>query len=445
MNDVPIGVLLVTLVILIGLSGFFSGSETALMTLNRYRLRNLAKNGHTGAIKAAALLDKPDRLIGLILLGNNFVNILASALATIVAISIWGDKGIAVVTGLLTLVILVFAEVLPKTFATIKSENLAFLAAHIYTPLLKVTWPLVFLVNSLVSKMLSYLGIDTRKKLNADKLNSEELRTVVDEAGDMIPERHQRMLLNILDLEKVTVDEIMVPRNEIEGIDLDEPWPKIVDKLGKSGHSRMPVYREDIDKVEGFLYLRRMLKLLKGETLTQAYVESSVRDAYFVPEGTPVTLQLLNFQQQKKRIGLVVDEYGDIQGLITIEDILEEIVGEFTSDPSHQEKLSEIVLMQDGSYVVQGSISVRELNRELQWNLPTEGPKTLNGLVLEHLQNIPERGASFIVNGRPIEVTNVKGNVVQSARIDRHLKNYTPRENSDVELTEAKMRASLQS
>ncbi len=445
MNDVPIGILLVSLVILIGLSGFFSGSETALMTLNRYRLRNLAKNGHRGAMKAAALLEKPDRLIGLILLGNNFVNILASALATIVAINIWGDKGIAVVTGVLTLVILVFAEVLPKTLATLKSENLAFFAAHIYTPLMKVAWPVVFLINSLVSKMLSYMGVDTKKTNNSDKLNSEELRTVVDEAGDMIPARHQRMLLNILDLEKVTVDEIMVPRNEIGGIDLDDPWPKIVDKLSKSGHSRMPVYREDIDKVEGFLYLRRMLKLLKGEKLTQEYVESSVREAYFVPEGTPVTLQLLNFQQQKKRIGLVVDEYGDIQGLITIEDILEEIVGEFTSDPSQQDKLSEIMLMQDGSYVVQGSISVRELNRELVWNLPTEGPKTLNGLVLEHLQNIPERGASFIVNGRPIEVTKVHGNVVQSARIDRPLKNYTPRENSAVELTEAKMRASLQS
>ncbi len=415
------------------------------MTLNRYRLRNLAKNGHTGALKAAALLEKPDRLIGLILLGNNFVNILASALATIAAISIWGDKGIAVVTGLLTLVILVFAEVLPKTFATVRSEKLAFLAAHIYTPLLKITWPLVFLINSLVNRMLGSMGVDTNKNSDADKLNSEELRTVVDEAGDMIPARHQKMLLNILDLEKVTVDEIMVPRNEIEGIDLDEPWPKIVDKLARSGHSRMPVYREDIDKVEGFLYMRRMLKLLKGETITQAYLESSVRDAYFVPEGTPVTLQLLNFQQQKKRIGLVVDEYGDIQGLITIEDILEEIVGEFTSDPSHQEKLSEISLMQDGTYIVQGSVSVRELNRELQWNLPTEGPKTLNGLVLEHLQNIPERGASFIVNGHPIEVTKVKGNVVQSARIDRQFKNYTPRENSDVELTEAKMRASLQS
>ncbi len=445
MNDVPIGILLVSLVILIGLSGFFSGSETALMTLNRYRLRNLAKNGHRGAMKAAALLEKPERLIGLILLGNNFVNILASALATIVAINIWGDKGIAVVTGVLTLVILVFAEVLPKTLATIKSENLAFFAAHIYTPLLKVTWPLVFLINSLVSKMLGTMGIDTKKTNNSDKLNSEELRTVVDEAGDMIPERHQRMLLNILDLEKVTVDEIMVPRNEIEGIDLDDSWPKIVDKLARSGHSRLPVYREDIDKVEGFLYLRRMLKLLKGEKLTQEYVESSVREAYFVPEGTPVTLQLLNFQQQKKRIGLVVDEYGDIQGLITIEDILEEIVGEFTSDPSQQEKLSEIALMQDGSYVVQGSISVRELNRELLWNLPTEGPKTLNGLVLEHLQNIPERGATFIVNGRPIEITQVHGNVVQSARIDRPFKNYTPRDNSDVELTEAKMRASLQS
>ncbi len=415
------------------------------MTLNRYRLRNLAKNGHNGAMKAAALLDKPDRLIGLILLGNNFVNILASALATLLAISIWGDKGIAIVTGLLTIVILVFAEVLPKTLATLQSEKLAFIAAHIYTPLMRVAWPLVYLINLLVNRLLLQFGVDARQGGNGDKLNSEELRTVVDEAGDMIPERHQRMLLNILDLEKVTVDEIMVPRNEIEGIDLNQPWPEIVNKLGQSGHSRLPVFREDIDNVEGFIYLRRMLNVLKGQELTQAYVESNVREAYFIPEGTPVTLQLLNFQQQKKRIGLVVDEYGDIQGLITIEDILEEIVGEFTSDPSHQEKLREISLMQDGTYTVQGSISLRELNRELKWNLPTEGPKTLNGLVLEHLQNIPEKGASFIINGRPIEITQVRGNVVQLARIDAELPNYRASSSSGVELTEAKMRESLQS
>jgi len=415
------------------------------MTLNRYRLRNLAKNGHRGAMKAAALLARPERLIGLILLGNNFVNILASALATILAIKFWGDKGIAIVTGLLTLVILVFAEVMPKTLATLKSEKLAFLAAHIYTPLMRIAWPLVHLINMLVNQMLGKFGVDTRQNGDLDKLNSEELRTVVHEAGDMIPERHQRMLLNILDLEKVTVDEIMVPRNEIEGIDLNQPWPEVVKKLGQSGHSRMPVFREDIDNVEGFIYLRRMLNVLKGQKLTQAYVESSVREAYFIPEGTPVTLQLLNFQHEKKRIGLVVDEYGDIQGLITIEDILEEIVGEFTSDPSHQEKLSEIALMQDGTYTVQGSISLRELNRELSWNLPTEGPKTLNGLVLEHLQNIPENGATFIINGRPIEITKVQSNVVQMARIDTPLQDYRPRENSDVELTETKMRASIQS
>jgi len=445
LNDVHSGALLTALVFLIALSGFFSGSETALMTLNRYRLRNLAKNGHRGAMKAAALLARPERLIGLILLGNNFVNILASALATILAIKFWGDKGIAIVTGLLTLVILVFAEVMPKTLATLKSEKLAFLAAHIYTPLMRIAWPLVHLINMLVNQMLGKLGVDTRQNGDLDKLNSEELRTVVHEAGDMIPERHQRMLLNILDLEKVTVDEIMVPRNEIEGIDLNQPWPEVVKKLGQSGHSRMPVFREDIDNVEGFIYLRRMLNVLKGQKLTQAYVESSVREAYFIPEGTPVTLQLLNFQHEKKRIGLVVDEYGDIQGLITIEDILEEIVGEFTSDPSHQEKLSEIALMQDGTYTVQGSISLRELNRELSWNLPTEGPKTLNGLVLEHLQNIPENGATFIINGRPIEITKVQSNVVQMARIDTPLQDYRPRENSDVELTETKMRASIQS
>lgn len=393
-------------------------------------------------MKAAALLDKPDRLIGLILLGNNFVNILASAIATVLALQIWGDKGVAIATGILTLVILIFAEVLPKTFATLRPEKLGFFAAHIYTPLLSAVWPIVFVINTIVNRLLTVFGVSIDSGDN-DRLNSEELRTVVHQAGDMIPERHQRLLLNILDLEKASVDEIMVPRQEIAGIDLDDPWEETVEKLGKSAHSRLPVYREDLDKVEGFVYLRRMLNFLKGEELTRAYFENNIREAYFIPEGTPVTLQLLNFQQEQKRIGLVVDEYGDIQGLITIEDILEEIVGEFTNDPSHQDKFEEITIMQDGAYTVQGSISIRDLNRELNWNLPTEGPKTLNGLVLEHLQNIPESGACFIINGRPIEVTQVEGNVVQVARIDTAIENYAARDNSDVELTETKMRKAL--
>ena len=393
-------------------------------------------------MKAAALLDKPDRLIGLILLGNNFVNILASAIATVLALQTWGDKGVAIATGMLTLVILIFAEVLPKTFATLRPEKLGFFAAHIYTPLLSAVWPIVFVINTIVNRLLAVFGVSIDSGDN-DRLNSEELRTVVHQAGDMIPERHQRLLLNILDLEKASVDEIMVPRQEIAGIDLDDPWEVTVEKLGKSAHSRLPVYREDLDKVEGFVYLRRMLNFLKGEELTRAYFESNIREAYFIPEGTPVTLQLLNFQQEQKRIGLVVDEYGDIQGLITIEDILEEIVGEFTTDPSHQDKFEEISIMQDGAYTVQGSISIRDLNRELNWNLPTEGPKTLNGLVLEHLQNIPESGACFIINGRPIEVTQVEGNVVQVARIDTAIENYAARDNSDVELTETKMRKAL--
>ena len=445
MNDLPTGIILITLLVLIALSGFFSGSETALMTLNRYRLRNLAKSGHRGAIKAAALLDKPDRLIGLILLGNNFVNILASAIATVLAMQLWGDKGVAIVTGVLTIVILIFAEVLPKTFAALRPEKLGFFASHIYTPLLSATWPMVYVINSIVNRMLSAIGL-TKIDLNEnDRLNSDELRTVVNQAGDLIPERHQRLLLNILDLEKATVDEIMVPRHDIEGIDLNRPWTETVERLSKAGHSRLPVYREDLDNIEGFVYLRRMLNFLKGQELTQAYFESNIREAYFAPEGTPVTLQLLNFQQEKKRIALVVDEYGDIQGLVTIEDILEEIVGEFTSDPSHQDRFEEISIMQDGTYTVQGSTSLRDLNRELSWDLPTDGPKTLNGLVLEHLQNIPEAGACFIINGRPIEVTEVQGNVVQMARIEAPIENYEPDNHSDVELTETKMRAALHS
>jgi len=416
LNDIPLGALLGILLALIALSGFFSGSETALMTLNRYRLRHLAKSGHRGARLAARLLERPDRLIGLILLGNNFVNILASALSTVIALRLWGEPGIAIATGLLTLVILIFAEVAPKTLATLHPEPVAFFASHIYAPLLKLLYPLVWVVNALANSVLRALRVSPEHR-GQDALSREELRTVVNEAGSLIPKRHQKMLLNILDLEKVTVNDIMVPRNEVVGIDLDDDWESVAQQVSRSPFGRVPVYREDIDNVVGFLYLRKLLSPTGRLELTREHLQKQIGEPYFIPEETPLTVQLLNFQRLHRRMGLVVDEYGDILGLVTIEDILEEIVGEFDTDPLSAQR--DLRAQEDGSYIADGSTPLRNLNRVLGWDLELDsgGPKTLNGLILEQLENIPAKGANFHFNGHPMEVLETRGNVVRKVRI----------------------------
>ncbi len=414
MDDVPLGVLFGTLVVLILLSAFFSGSETGLMALNRYRLRHLVKAGHPGAIRASRLLERPDRLIGLILLGNNFVNILASSLATIIALRLMGEPGIAVAAGLLTLVVLIFSEVAPKTFAALHPERVSFPASFILYPMLRVLSPIVRVVNAVANALLRMLGVPL-DEASVTHLNEEELRTVVMEAGAMIPRRHQKMLLSILDLERVTVEDIMVPRNEIVGVDLDDDWEVILEQLTASQYTRMPVYQESIDNVLGFLHVRRILPLVARNELTPDTLRAAVREPTFIPEGTPLNRQLLNFQRQKRRIGLVVDEYGDIQGLATLEDILEEIVGEFTTDPSAS--IRDVVPQEDGSYLVDGSANIRELNRTMQWRLPTDGPKTLNGVILEYLEHIPEASTSLMLAGYPMEIVQAKDNAVRKVRI----------------------------
>ncbi len=414
MGDVSTGTLFAVLGVLILLSGFFSGSETALMTLNRYRLRHMSKAGHRGAQLAEALLKRPDRLIGLILIGNNFVNITASALATIIALRLGGEAAIAVATGLLTLTILIFAEVAPKTLAAMRPERIAYPAAWIYTPLLKVAYPLVWLVNVMANALLSMIGVRTDAG-DMSHLSSEELRTVVIEAGAMIPKRHQKMLLSILDLEKVTVEDIMIPRAEIIGIDLAQPWETIVSQLLDAQHSRLPVWENDIENIVGVIHLRRLLRPLARGELTREAFDSLIREPYFVPEGTPLNKQLINFQGLKRRIALVVDEYGDILGLVTLEDLLEEIVGEFTTDPAAAAR--DFFPETDGSFLVNGSATIRQLNRSLNVHLPIEGPKTLNGLVTEHMEAIPEPGTSMLIAGYPIEIVAVSGNAVKTARI----------------------------
>lgn len=414
MQEISLVLLFAILVVLLLLSAFFSSSETGLMSINRYRLRHLAKNNHRGAQRVCNLLETPDKLIGLILLGNNFVNVLASSITTVIALRLGGEAAIAIAAGLLTFVLLIFSEVAPKTVAALYPEKIAFPAAFVYTPLLKILYPIVWLINLLANNLLKLFNIKVSKK-GIENLSSEELRTVVNEAGTLIPKRHQNMLLSILDLEKVTVEDIMIPRNEIIGIDLNDDLEQIIEQLKHSQHTRLPVFRDNINQVEGFLHIRNVLHLLAQERFTMDALLLSVREAYFVPETTPLNTQLLNFQQEERRIGLAVDEYGDIQGLVTLEDILEEIVGEFTSDAATT--IKDIHPQKDGSFLVDGSANIRDLNRMMKWSLPVDGPKTFNGLITEHLESIPEQGVSMKISGYPIEIVQIQGNTVKTARI----------------------------
>ena len=413
MTDVPIGLLVGALVVLIILSGFFSGSETGMMALNRYRLRHLARSGHRGARRASHLLERPDRLIGLILLGNNFVNIAASSLATVLALRLFGEAGIAVAAGLLTLVILIFAEVAPKTFAALHPERVAFPAAHILTVLLMVLQPLVVAVNWMANGVLRMLRLSPADA-DRDALSREELRTVVAEAGALIPRRHRQMLMGVLDLEKVTVEDIMIPRQEINAIDLDDPPSEILEQITHAQHTRLPLYRGDVNEIEGILHLRRVLAPPHEDGLAE-YLRAQASEPYFIPAGTPLSTQLLNFQRAHERIGLIVDEYGEIEGLATLEDLLEEIVGQFTTDPTDHSP--DVHPQPDGTFLVDGSAYLRELNRTMQWELPIEGPKTMNGLIVEHLGAIPEPGTSLMIAGYPIEILQTTGNTVRTARI----------------------------
>ena len=407
-------VLFLILFILLLFSAFFSSSETALMSLNRYRLRHLEQQGHSGALRASQLLDRPDRLIGLILLGNNFVNIFASAIATVIGIKLLGENGIMVATLTLTLIILLFAEVAPKTLAALHPEQVAFPASFILKPLLIILYPLVWFTNAITNRLLALLGVSPEDSASV-AINSEELRMALMEAGSLIPKRHKKMLVSILDLEKVTVNDVMVPRNEIEGLDINGTMPEIIKQLSYCSHTRLPVYEDSMDNIIGIMHLRKALHLLTQDNLTKETLQNIVKPAYFVPEGTPLNTQLIQFQRQRRRTGLVVDEYGDIFGLITLEDIFREIVGEFTADMIDEDK--DIHPQQDGSYLINGSANIREINRNNHWELPTEGPKTINGLILEYLESIPDPGVSLRIENYVIEVVQTADNVIRTVRI----------------------------
>jgi Mg2+/Co2+ transporter CorB len=413
-NDLHLAGLFLLLLVLVLLSAFFSGSETALLTINRYRLRHQAERGHRGAQLVRRLLERPDRLIGLILLGNNFVNILASSIGTVIALRLGGEAAIGIAAGLLTFVILIFGEVTPKTLATLGPERLAYPSAYVYVPLLRLFYPLVWLVNLIANGLLRLLGVAPEPGTGT-ALSREELRTVVNEAGAMIPERSRSMLLAILDLDQATVEDIMIPRNEVEGIDIRDDEDELLQTIRNAGYTRLPLFDGGIDNVIGVLHARNALHALLERRLGKEHLRSIAQPPYFVPAGTPLYRQLLNFQRERQRIGLVVDEYGDFLGLITLVDLLEEIVGEFATDPA--DRISEIHRGEDGSLLVDCGIGVREINRALRWDLPTDGPKTLNGLILDYLETIPEPGTGLKLHDHPLEIVQTTENSVKTVRV----------------------------
>jgi Mg2+/Co2+ transporter CorB len=412
-DDTSLASLIGLLIALLLLSAFFSGSETALMSLNRYQLRHKSRQGHRGAQLAEKLLQRPDRVIGLILLGNNLVNIFAASLVAVVALNIGGQPAVALGSLLMTLVILIFAEAAPKTLAALHPERVAFPAALVYYPLLKITYPLVWLTNAAANGVLFFFGVRA-SDTELQALTREELRTVVHEAGGRIASQYRKMLLRILDLEKVTVDDVMVPHNEIIGIDLDDDPKEISRIIANSQHTRLPVFRDTIDNVIGILHLRKLANLAE-QSFSQEALVNLVEEAYFVPEGTPLSTQLIHFQRRRDRVAMVVDEYGDIQGIVTLEDILEEIVGEFTTDPAHAD--DDAVRVSSDTWLVNGTANIRELNRSLDWSLPTDGPKTVNGMILEQLETIPEPGTCLKIAGYAIEIVAADDNRIRSVRI----------------------------
>ncbi|WP_253384778.1 HlyC/CorC family transporter [unidentified bacterial endosymbiont] len=416
MEHISTTTLIVTLIVMVVISAYFSGSETSMMTLNRYRLRHRAKQGNRSARRVEKLLRKPDRLISLVLIGNNLVNILASALGTIVGMRLYGNAGVAIATGVLTFVILVFAEVLPKTVAALYPEKVAYPVSFLLVPLLVLMMPLVWLLNVVTRLLMRMVGIKADVTISS-ALSKDELRTIVNESRSQISRRNQDMLLSVLDLEKVSVDDIMVPRNEIVGIDINDDWKAIVRQLTHSPHGRIVLYRDSLDDAISMLRVREAYRLMtEKKEFTKEVLLRASDEIYYVPEGTPLSTQLVKFQRNKKKVGLVVDEYGDIQGLVTVEDILEEIVGDFTTSMSPS-LAEEVTPQNDGSVLIDGSANIRELNKAFNWHLPEDDARTINGMILEALEEIPAVGTRVRIEQYDIDILDVQDNMIKQVRV----------------------------
>ncbi len=429
MENLSINTLFGLLVGLLFLSACFSASETAMMAINRYRLRHSAETGHRGAILTLSLLNQTDKLLGVILLGNNLVNIAAATLATIISIRLFGDSDLALslATLLLTFLILVFSEVTPKVLGASYPERIAYPAAYVLTPLLKVTYPVVWFVNLFVQGILRLLGIKPPEPGLGNRLGLEELRTIVLESAGVLPREHQRILVNLLELEDITVDDVMTPRSQIEAIDIEDDPERLRQQISTSHHTRLVVHAGSSDNLLGILHVRRVLHALAGEELDPETLKENLEDPYFVPAGTPLFTQLRNFQSSRRRLALVVDEYGELQGLVTLEDLLEEMIGEFTTQAPSD--LGYLRREEDGSWLAEGSVLLRHLNRKLGLSLPLDGPKTLNGLLLEQFEDIPEVGVSLKLGDVPVEIVQTQDRAVKMARI------YLPA--SDIDVSES--------
>jgi len=417
LDDIPLSWQLGVLAGLLLIGAFFSIAETSLMSLNRHRLRFLANSGHRGARLASELLAKTDKLLGVILLGNNLANAASATLVTVITVGLFGEGewNLAIGTVSVTFAILVFAEISPKVIAATYPEKLAFFASYLLYPLLKVFYPAVWFVNLFVSGFLKILGIKPNFSEATQAVSMEELRSIVTEAGMYIPQKHKSILLNLFDLENITVDDVMTAHTQIEAVDFDEAAENILQQIATSHHTRMLVRRGATEEVIGILHIRKVLHQARNGELTHEMLQEVMEPPYFVPSGTPLYTQLQQFQEKQERLALVVDEYGELKGMLTLEDILEEIVGDFTTQsPSRGAGFHE---QEDGSWLVDGAAALREINRKLGLELPLDGPKTLNGLVLEHFQDIPEPGTSFRIGTHTLEVVQTHERIVKSVRI----------------------------
>ena len=414
MNNISTEILIIVLIILFLLSAFFSGSETALMSINKYKMRHQAKLNNKGAKAAKKLLENPDKIIGVILLGNNLTNILITQIATLISLRVYGDIGLAIATGLLTIFILIFAELTPKTIGQMHSERIAYSSSLLYKPMLILLYPFVFIINFIANSIIKIMGLEDN--VAKSSLSTEELKTVLSESSIKFPKPHLKMLESIIDLEKATVEDIMIPRSDIYGIDINEDISSVVSNFKVTPYTRIPVYEDNIENILGLIHIKNIAPLLASKSINDAEIRSLIKKPYYIVSGTSLYRQLLNFQKEKRRIGFIIDEYGDIQGLVTLEDILEEIVGDFTSDPSSSEEI--LTTKNDNVFIIDGGVHVREINQELGTKLIAKEAKTINGFILEHTENLPEINDIIKIQGHTFKVLENIDNAVKTVHLE---------------------------
>ena len=414
MDNISTEILIIVLVILFLLSAFFSGSETALMSINKYKMRHQAKLNNKGAKAAKKLLENPDKVIGVILLGNNLTNILITQIATLISLRLYGDIGLAIATGLLTIFILIFAELTPKTIGEMHSEKIAYSSSLLFKPMLIILYPLVFLINFIANSIIKIMGL----KDNASKspLTSDELKTVLSESSIKFPKPHLKMLESIIDLEKATVEDIMIPRSDIYGIDIGDDIATVVNNFKSTPYTRIPVYEDNIENLLGLIHIKNIAPMLASNSIDETEIKKLIKKPYYIVSGTSLYRQLLNFQKEKRRIGFIVDEYGDIQGLVTLEDILEEIVGDFTSDPADSEEI--IPTDNENIFIIDGGAHIREINQILSINLNAKSAKTINGFILEHIENLPRINDTINIQGHTFKIIENLDNAVKTVHLE---------------------------